>query len=139
MTISFDIERARKDTVACDEIIHFNNAGASLMPSPVSKALHSYLESEEHIGGYETEALYSDSLNRVYSSAGKLLNCSADEIAYVENATRAWQLAFYSIKIKSGEKILTTIAEYGSNVIAYIQQAKRYGVEDVFVPNDEHG
>ena len=54
MTISFDIERARKDKVACDEIIHFNNVGASLMPSPVSKALHSYLESEEHIGGYET-------------------------------------------------------------------------------------
>ena len=139
MTIPFDIERARKDTVACDEIIHFNNAGASLMPSPVSEALHSYLESEEHIGGYETEALYSNSLNRVYSSAGKLLNCSADEIAYVENATRAWQLAFYSIKFKSGDKILTTIAEYGSNVIAYIQQAKRYGVEVVFVPNDEHG
>ena len=63
MAIAFDIERARKDTLACDQIIHFNNAGASLMPTPVSKALHAYLESEEHIGGYESEALYSDSLN----------------------------------------------------------------------------
>jgi len=48
-------------------------------------------------------------------------------------------MAFYSIKFSPGDKILTTFAEYGSNVIAYLQQAKRYGVEVVFVPNDEHG
>ncbi|MCP4490195.1 MAG: aminotransferase class V-fold PLP-dependent enzyme [Gammaproteobacteria bacterium] len=24
-------------------------------------------------------------------------------------------------------------------VVAYIQQAKRYGIEIVFIPNDEHG
>jgi cysteine desulfurase / selenocysteine lyase len=139
MTTPFDIERARKDTLACNEIIHFNNAGASLMPIPVSDALHGYLRSEESIGGYETEALYSRSLDRIYSSASQLLNCSADEIAFVENATRAWQLAFYSLKFKSGDKILTTISEYGSNVIAYIQQAKRFGVEVIFVPNDING
>jgi len=139
MTNPFDIERARKDTMACNEIIHFNNAGASLMPVPVSEALHSYLQSEENIGGYETEALYSKSLDRIYSSASQLLNCSADEIAFVENATRAWQLSFYSLKFKFGDKILTTMAEYGSNVVAYIQQAKRFGIEVVFVPNDING
>lgn len=139
MTIPFDIERARKDTIACNEVIHFNNAGASLMPVPVSEALHSFLQSEENIGGYETAALYSKQLDRIYSSTSRLLNCSADEVAFVENATRAWQLAFYSLKFKSGDKILTTMAEYGSNVVAYIQQTKRLGVEVVFVPNDVNG
>ena len=135
----FDIDRARKDTKACNDLIHFNNAGASLMPRPVSNALHEYLQSEEMIGGYETEALYSEELKKVYSSAAKLINCSENEIAFVENATRAWQLAFYSFKFSAGDKILTTIAEYGSNVVAYIQQAKRYGVEVIFVPNDADG
>lgn len=109
---SFDIHRARKETIACDEIIHFNNAGASLMPIPVSESLHNYLRSEEHIGGYESEAKYIEYLDSVYDSAAKLLNCSADEIAFVENATRAWDLAFYSFKFKPGDKILTTFAEY---------------------------
>ena len=136
---NFDVTRARKDTPACDGIIHFNNAGASLMPIPVCDALHSYLRSEEKIGGYETEALYSNSLNAVYHSAAKLLNCSTDEIAFVENATRAWELAFYSFRFNPGDKILTTYAEYGSNVVAYLQQAKRFGIEIVFVPNDEFG
>ncbi|PCJ47886.1 MAG: aminotransferase [Gammaproteobacteria bacterium] len=136
---SFDIKRAREETIACNDIIHFNNAGSSLMPTPVSKALHEYLNKEELIGGYETQDLYVESLNNIYSSAAKLLNCRLDEIAFVENATRAWDMAFYSFKFNPGDKILTTIAEYGSNVIAYLQQAKRFGVEVVFVPNDEFG
>jgi len=135
----FDIKRAREETAACIDLIHFNNAGASLMPTPVSKALHEYLNREEQTGGYETEILYAKSLNSIYSSAAKLLNCSPSEIAYVENATRAWDMAFYSFKFNPGDKILTTIAEYGSNVVAYLQQAKRFGVEIVFVPNDEFG
>ncbi len=139
MTKSIDVLRARKETIACDDIIHFNNAGASLMPVPVSEALHGYLRSEERIGGYETAEKYSESLERVYSVAAKLISCSPKEIAFVENATRAWDLAFYSFKFKPGDKILTTVAEYGSNVIAYLQQARRFGVEVNFVPNDESG
>ena len=139
MLDTFDTKRAREETAGCIDLIHFNNAGSSLMPTPVSKALHEYLNKEEQIGGYETEALYSESLNSIYSSAAKLLNCSANEIAFVENATRAWDMAFYSFKFKLGDKILTTIAEYGSNVVAYLQQAKRFGVEILFVPNDGFG
>ena len=139
MDKTFDIQRARLDTPACGDIIHFNNAGASLMPVPVSDALHGYLRSEEKIGGYETEALYEESLDNVYRSAAELINCSTDEIAFAENATRAWELAFYSFKFRPGDKILTTFAEYGSNVVAYLQQAKRFGAEVIFVPNDEFG
>ena len=136
---NFDIERARKETPACENLIHFNNAGASLMPLPVTAALHDYLDSEARIGGYETADLFAEGLNKIYTSAAQILNCRAGEIAFVENATRAWDMAFYSFNFKPGDKILTAIAEYGSNVIAYLHQAKRSGVEVVFIPNDSHG
>ena len=139
MTIEFDLNRAREETRACEEIIHFNNAGASLMPAPVSHTLHEYLYEEERSGGYETAVKESAALNNFYVAAAKLLNCDTDEIAYIENATRAWDMAFYSFKFQPGDRILTTIAEYGSNVIAYNQQAKRYGAEIIFVPNDKSG
>ncbi|MBU2898080.1 aminotransferase class V-fold PLP-dependent enzyme [Vibrio hepatarius] len=139
MTTPFDIRRARSETLAADSIIHFNNAGSSLMPTPVSESLHQYLNDEEKYGGYETAELYTEKLNNFYHNAAKLLNCSANEIAFVDSATRAWDLAFYSFKFQRGDKILTSMAEYGSNVIAYIQQAKRYGVNVVFIPNDCHG
>lgn len=135
----FDIQRARAETRACEEIIHFNNAGSSLMPIPVSDALHAYLQQEEHLGGYETATAQAAALDNFYTATATLLHCHPDEVAFVENATRAWDMAFYAFTFQPGDRILTTIAEYGSNVIAYLQQAKRYGVEVVFVPNDEHG
>ena len=137
--LPFDIQRARKDTRACNDIIHFNNAGASLMPAPVSDALHRYLQSEEMLGGYETQARYAENLDRVYSSAARLLGCDASEVAFMENATRAWDMAFYGFSFQPGDRVLTTLAEYGSNVVAYLQQARRYGIEVLFVPNDASG
>ncbi|MEM7112681.1 MAG: aminotransferase class V-fold PLP-dependent enzyme [Chloroflexota bacterium] len=139
MNRSFDIKKARKETRACNDLVHFNNAGAALMPIPVAQALHAYLDKEERMGGYETANEEKEALENFYVATAKLLNCKPSEVAFVENATRAWDMAFYSFKFSPGDKILTTIAEYGSNVVAYNQQAKRYGVEIVFIPNDEHG
>jgi selenocysteine lyase/cysteine desulfurase len=137
----FNIRRAREDTRYCDDIVHFNNAGASLMPIPVSDLLHEYLRKEERYGGYETAGREIGTLQSFYQMNAKLLNCHPDEIAFSENATRAWDMAFYALssRFRPGDRILTTIAEYGSNVIAYLQQAERRGIEVIFVPNDSHG
>ena len=136
---NFDIARARRETPACEKLIHFNNAGASLMPQPVARSLHAYLDQEERIGGYETVGREQEALEHFYQATATLLNCSGKEIAFIENATRAWDMAFYSFNFNSGDRILTSVSEYGSNVIAYNQQAKKYGVEIVFVPDDEYG
>ncbi len=139
MQNSFDIARARRETLACEDLIHFNNAGASLMPVPVARVLHDFLDVEERLGGYETVGRKQAALEHFYRATARLLNCSVDEVAYIENATRAWDMAFYSFSFQPGDRILTSMSEYGSNVIAYIQQARRQGVEIVFVPDDESG
>jgi selenocysteine lyase/cysteine desulfurase len=135
----FDFHRARRDTRACNELLHFNNAGASLMPAPVSDSLRAYLREEELGGGYETAEAQADALENFYAASAKLLNCRGAEIGFIENATRAWDMVFYAFEFAPGDRILTTVSEYGSNVIAYLQQAKRYGCEVVFIPDDEYG
>ena len=57
----------------------------------------------------------------------------------MENATRAWDMVFYALPLGPGDKILTTISEYGSNLIAYLHRAKQTGAELVIVPNDKNG
>jgi cysteine desulfurase/selenocysteine lyase len=135
----FDLARARAETPGCAHVAHFNNAGAALTPRPVLDAVLGHLEREATIGGYEAAAEADDRLEAVYDELAALLGCDRAEIAIVENATRAWDMAFYSLAFGPGDRILCARAEYESNVIAFLQVARRTGAAVEPVPNDEHG
>ncbi|HEX6479143.1 MAG TPA: aminotransferase class V-fold PLP-dependent enzyme [Ktedonobacteraceae bacterium] len=135
----FDLQRARDDTPGCQNVLHFNNAGAALMPQPVLDATIAHLQLEAQIGGYEAAESAHDAVEHVYDAAAALIGCSRDEIAIVENATRAWDMAFYSIPFAPGDRILTAMAEYASNYIALLQITKKTGATVEVIPNDAHG
>ena len=90
------------------------------MPTPVIDAVTAHLKPETQIGGYEAADEAHDAIERVYDSAARLLGCSREEIAVIENATRAWGMAFYAIPFRSGDRILTARAEYASTCIAFL-------------------
>ena len=136
---TFDLDRARSETPGCQNVLHFNNAGAALMPKPVLDAIVNHLELEASIGGYEAKTRESEAIEHFYEAAARLINCTPGEIAFIENATRAWDMAFYGIPFKSGDRILTANAEYISNYIAYLQVAQRTGARIEVIPDDEHG
>jgi len=137
--MTFDIERARAETPGVKHRIHFNNAGAALMPTPVLETMHSHLDKEAQIGGYEAKDAAEARISDTYKSIAKMLNCSIDEIAIVENATRGWDMAFYAFDFKPGDRILTAVAEYASNYLAYLQVARRTGAIVEVVTDDESG
>jgi len=135
----FNIQRARQETPGCSHVLHFNNAGASLMPQPVLDATIAHLQLEAQIGGYEAKERVSDLIEHTYDAAASLLGCERDEIAVIENATRAWDMAFYSIPFKKGDRILTSMAEYASNYISYLQIAQKTGALVEPIPDDQYG
>src|SRR5437868_5153476 len=135
----FDLQRARQDTPGCAHVLHFNNAGASLMPRPVLDATIAHLQLEAQIGGYEAADRAHDTIEHTYDAVGTLINCSRDEVAIIENATRAWDMAFYSIPFKPGDRILTAMAEYTSNYIAFLQVTQKTGATVEVIPNDPYG
>jgi selenocysteine lyase/cysteine desulfurase len=137
--MSIDLARARADTPATARLLHFNNAGAGLMPSPVLDTVITHLRLEAEIGGYEAAAMADDRYERIYDSIATLLNCHRDEVALVENATVGWQLAFHSLQLEAGDRILTGQAEYASNYISFLQVARSRGVEIDVVPSGEDG
>ncbi len=134
-----DVARVRADTPSVTSLIHFNNAGASLSPEPVMRVLLDHLMMEQQIGGYEAARNAEHALADFYDAFAELLNAHPEEIAYVENATRAWDMAFYAIPFKAGDRILTAEAEYASNYIAFLQMQKRVGVEITVIPSNAHG
>ena len=109
------------------------------MPQPVLDATIAHLQLEAQIGGYEAVERSQGRIERVYDAAAALIGCSREEIAIIENATRAWDMAFYSIPFSPGDRILTAVAEYASNYIAFLQIARKTGATIDVIPNDEHG
>ncbi len=134
-----DIDKIRAETPGVSRVVHLNNCGAGLMPQPVLDAVIDHLRKEAEIGGYEAEDATAGALANTYGALSRLLNCQPAEIAVVENATVAWDMAFYGLPLAPGDVVLTAVSEYASNYIAYLQRAKRDGIEIRVVPNDAHG
>jgi cysteine desulfurase / selenocysteine lyase len=109
------------------------------MPAPVVAAMKRHIELESEIGGYAAADRESDRLEAVYGSVARLRNAAPDEIALTENATVAWQMAFYALRFGEGDRILTAEAEYAANYVAFLQVARRTGAVIEVVPSDASG
>jgi len=137
--LAFDLFRARGDTPACEDVLHFNNAGSSLPPRCVVEAQTAHLELEARIGGYEASDREQAKWERAYDAVAALIGCDRSEVAVVENATRAWDMAFYAVPLKRGDRVLTARAEYVSNYLAMLQIAGKSGASVEVVPSDADG
>lgn len=135
----FDVRRARADTPGCEDVVHLNHAGCSLAPRPVVDAQVEWLQAEARVGGYELAAEREPERETTYAEVAALVGASPDEIALVENATFAWHQAFWSLRLRPGDRILTGNAEYASGFVSMLQAERRWGVRVEVIPDDESG
>ncbi len=134
-----DVDRARALTPGCDQVLHLNHAGASLLPQPVLDAVIEHLHLEARMGGYEAAEVAAPLVERTYAALAELLGASPSEIALMDSATRAWDMAVYSLPIEPQDRVLISRAEYGANAIALLQLQRRTGCQLALVEDDDHG
>lgn len=131
---AIDVAALRAETPGCQSNLHFNSAGAALMPQPVIDAQISYLRDEGRLGGYEAANLHLARLEDTYAALAELVGGRPDEIALAENATRAWDMVFYGLPLRTGDRILTSRVDYDSNFVAYLQRTKQTGATVEVIP-----
>lgn len=134
-----DIARLRADTPGCRERIHLNNAGAGLMPAPALRAACDHLELEARIGGYEAADARADQVAAAYDAVAGLLGVAPANIAFMENATAAFNQALSCVPFQRGDVLVTSNNDYVSNQIAYLSLQERLGVEVVRAPDLPEG
>ena len=124
-----DVDLARARTPGLANITHLNNAGAALMSERVLNTAIEHLRLEAVVGGYEAADRAQARMFAVYRSTAALLGCAPDEIAIMENASRAWALFFASLDLAPGDVVVTTEGEYASNFMSMLQARLRCGAE----------
>lgn len=134
-----EIQAFRAETTGTTDRIHLNNAGASLPPDIVVNTMVDYLREEALYGGYETEAKYRTRLDHTHTLIAQLIHAHPDEIALVENASAAWDIAFNGLHFQQGDEVITSEMEYVSNVLGLLNAQKLYGIVIKMIPNDAEG
>jgi cysteine desulfurase / selenocysteine lyase len=137
--VPLDLDRLRADTPGAAHVAHLNNAGAALPPRVVTDTVVAHLHREAEIGGYEAAAEAAERSDAAYRSIARFLGADPHEVAVVENATRAWDMAVYGFPFRPGDRVLTARSEYASNAIALLQLQRRHDLELVLVDDDDHG
>ena len=134
-----EIQAFRAETTGTAERIHLGNAGASLPPDIVVNTMVDFLREEALYGGYETEAKYRARLDETHALIAQLIHAHPDEIALVENASAAWDIAFNGLYFQPGDEVITCEMEYASNVLGLLNAQKLYGIVIKMIPNDAQG
>ena len=134
-----DLSALRADTTGVQHVVHFNNAGAALMPAPVVDTITRYIALEAELGGYEAAELRRDAIRGFYTATAELLGAKPENIAATSSATDAYARALSSIPFDRGDVILTTINDYVSNQIAFLSLQKRFGITIIRAEDDAKG
>lgn len=104
---------------------YFNNAGAGLMSEKTLEVIVDHMRLEMSVGAYKAAIMRNDEITRFYTFAAKLLNAAnKDEIAYIDSASRGWNLIMYGMNITEKDVIVTFDSEYGTNLLTIYDIAR---------------
>ncbi len=137
------IARLRVDTPGVSGVVHLNNAGAAFPSSQTLDAQIAHLRLEARMGGYEAKAAAADALGAVRTSAARLMNASAEEIAVPTSDTAGWAKVFWGFAFGGGfaskKRVIVDRIFYNSHYLSLLQAHKQCGIEIVVAPTDTTG
>lgn len=122
-------------------MIHYlNNAGAGLMSSETLGTIINHLNRESTVGAYRAAQESKKLMDKFYERAARLINAAnPNEIAFVDSASRAWNMALHGAKLGVGDRIVTLSSEFGTNLVTLFDRAHQVGASVQVIQCDQTG
>jgi len=130
-----EISKARKLFPYLNKhVIYFNHASTGPMSSRVKESINEllYLKSEGKIDDYKELLRRADESKQLL---GKLLNTTADRIAFTSNTSSGLNILAQGIRWEKGDRIILCDVEFPANVYPFMN-LKDIGVEIDFVKSE---
>jgi selenocysteine lyase/cysteine desulfurase len=134
-----NLEALRAETPGSSHHVHLNNAGSSLMPEPVIRAVQDHLDWETMVGGYQAESDRKSALEAAHESVATLVGARPNQITFTQSATMSFAGALSSVPFTKGDVILTTRNDYVSNQLQFLSLQQRCGIRLIRAPDSDSG
>lgn len=119
---------------------YLNNAGAGELSNITLNAMIDYYQYEQKVGAYQAAKDKKDIIDMFYTNVAKLINADdVGEIAFVDNASRGWNLAIRGIELSKNDVIVTLSTEFGTNLITIYDHAMKSGASVRVIPCTDKG
>lgn len=120
-------------------MMYLNNAGAGIPSDATFEVVIRHLELEREIGAYDAAKTARPEYDAFYDRAARLIGAKASEIAFVDSASRAWNVAIAAVGISAGGRIVTLASEFGTNLVSLFRLAERQSAEVTVVDCAQDG
>ena len=121
-------------------MMYLNNAGAGLTSSNTFDVITDHLQLERKVGAYKAAQLSKSQTEEFYIRAAKLINASSpDEIAFMDSASRGWNMALHGANLQKGDHIVTLSSEFGTNLITIYDRAQQIDAKVHVIRCDKEG
>ena len=119
---------------------YFNNAGAGLMSAKTFETIVEHMRLEMSIGANTAANEKREDISNFYSASAQVLHAeSPEEIAFIDSASRGWNLIMYGLNITSSDTIVTLSSEYGTNLLTITDISCKTGCSVKIIPCEATG
>jgi selenocysteine lyase/cysteine desulfurase len=113
----------------------FNHAGVTIIPRVASDAIRKYAE-EVETTSYVGAGWYDD-IERLRVATANLINAAKEEVAFVKNTSEGISIVAKGIDWQWGDRIVTTAAEYPSNIYPWMEVVRSHGCNLVMIAEEK--
>jgi cysteine desulfurase / selenocysteine lyase len=120
-------EVVRREFPALEHWTYLNTATFGQLPRRATQAVAAHFAHRDELACWDFLAWYDDA-DRLRAKIGRLIGCSASDIAFIPNASSALGLLLAGLDWHSGDRVLTLEHEFPNNLYAP-GLLERFGVE----------